>query len=633
MPADPRPLATNVAHPLEPVNAGHDGLSLVANVKLVIWDLDDTFWHGTLSEGGVAIVPSTCETVRELNRRGIVSAISSKNDPDHVRATLEAADMWNHFVFPVINWEPKGVQIARLLEDMQLRPENVLFLDDSVSNLREAAHYSPKLQTAGPEIIGNLLEYPQLCGKDDKQLTRLGQYRVLERKMSDRNAASASNERFLRGCDIQVCVDDHCDEHVDRIAELIERTNQLNFTKRRLSRDKIAKLLKEPGRESRVVSVRDRYGDYGICGFYSVRDGELTDFLFSCRILHMGVEQWLYKRLDAPVISIVGDPASRLDIPADVDWISASTFDERPSAPPTTTSCARVLLKGGCDLSLLNDFLHGTLETEFSTVSQQGMQVHPHHTEIVLRSHRETLHDHGTLIDRLPFLDRASYETTLVNQPGTFDVIVYSVLSDYTQGLYRARRHDFVVPYGQHHLDITDSTHWPLTEHMYGTLGVDRAFLEWFRDEFEFLGGITSDAFEANLCRIASLLRPDTSLILMNGAEVPLDNPDEPDRHLRHAEMNAVLQDVVAGLRNVSICDVRSVITASDDLTDCLRHYTRRAYRNLARTLQETVDSNALRVEDREIVLQFRKVRARSHRAIWRLGRRALRRSRVADGK
>ena len=40
------------------------------SVKLVVWDLDDTLWAGTLSEGPVTIDQSTVDLVRALNARG-----------------------------------------------------------------------------------------------------------------------------------------------------------------------------------------------------------------------------------------------------------------------------------------------------------------------------------------------------------------------------------------------------------------------------------------------------------------------------------------------------------------------------------------------------------------------------------
>ena len=106
--------------------------TLRESIKLVIWDLDDTFWAGTLSEGDVELLEANVAVVRELNSRGIVNAICSKNDFAAVEQRLIAADrLWDEFVFPRIGWMPKGKAIAQLIDDMQLRPSNVLFIDDN----------------------------------------------------------------------------------------------------------------------------------------------------------------------------------------------------------------------------------------------------------------------------------------------------------------------------------------------------------------------------------------------------------------------------------------------------------------------------------------------------------------------
>jgi hypothetical protein len=44
-------------------------------ICLVIWDLDEAFWHGTLTEGGIAHYSiDNHNIVVELARRGIVSS-------------------------------------------------------------------------------------------------------------------------------------------------------------------------------------------------------------------------------------------------------------------------------------------------------------------------------------------------------------------------------------------------------------------------------------------------------------------------------------------------------------------------------------------------------------------------------
>ncbi len=165
-------------------------------VRLVVWDLDETFWHGTLSEGGIAYRQDLHDAVIALAKRGIVSAICSKNDEAAVRAELERSGLWDYFVFPSISWDPKGPRLAALVEAVQLRAPTVLFIDDNPHNLAEAQHFVAGIQVAGPEILAGLLENPLLRGKDDAALSRLNQYRLLQRRQARRQRQAAMPRSF-----------------------------------------------------------------------------------------------------------------------------------------------------------------------------------------------------------------------------------------------------------------------------------------------------------------------------------------------------------------------------------------------------------------------------------------------------
>ena len=112
----------------------------VQGLKLVIWDLDDTFWTGTLSEGEIVPNAEHIRLVKELSYRGIVNSICSKNYMEPAIAKLEELGVSDYFVFPSINWDPKGQRISTLVKDMKLRAENVLFIDDNIINIHEAQH-------------------------------------------------------------------------------------------------------------------------------------------------------------------------------------------------------------------------------------------------------------------------------------------------------------------------------------------------------------------------------------------------------------------------------------------------------------------------------------------------------------
>jgi hypothetical protein len=165
-------------------------------------------------------------------------------------------------------------------------------------------------------------------------------------------------------------------------------------------------------------------------------------------------------------------------------------------------------------------------------------------------------------------------------------VLVYSVLTDYTQGLYRHRGLGLVVPWHQGTVDATNPEHWPSLEYRFAREGMDRPFLEWFSDEFEFLGGITVERFQENIGWLARTVPDGARLILLNGAEVPVDQPKEPDRYLHHREMNAALDEVVARIPNASVCDVRAFVTGPDDLLGDIRHYRRHVYLRMAEEIR-----------------------------------------------
>ncbi len=235
----------------------------------------------------------------------------------------------------------QGFPGGRIVEDAQLRPENVLFLDDLAINRAEVGHFVPGIQTAGPEILDRLLDLPQLTGKDDRSAVQVAAVPAAGAEVGgppDGSGVQRGLPPVLRH------PGGRAPRHraqADRLFELSERTNQLNFTKRRQGREAFDAMIADPGYDTGYVRVTDRYGDYGICGFYSVSrsDGALVDFLFSCRVLNMGVEQWLYRRLGSPPLSVVGEVVSSLD--GESGWIT-----EDGSGPSRASSTMPVVTPG-----------------------------------------------------------------------------------------------------------------------------------------------------------------------------------------------------------------------------------------------------------------------------------------------
>jgi FkbH-like protein len=349
-------------------------------VKLVIWDLDETFWHGTLSEGGITPIPRNHEIVTELAKRGIVSSICSKNDYDATKAKLSELGIWDYFVFPTIVFGPKGKAIAEMIEAAALRPQNVLFIDDNPSNLEEAKFFNEGIMTAHPEeVLEELLGHPNLAGKPDPDLTRLKQYQFLQRKVEERDTGALSNEEFLRTSNVRISIDYDIEKNFDRAVELINRTNQLNFTKKRLetpsSLESFRELLNEFGTYGGCVRAIDNYGDYGLVGFFLMKRTagirKLIHFAFSCRAMNMGIEQYIYEMLGKPDIEIVPPVSGALDTYKSIDWISLGELSENTDR---AAMGRKLVLLGGCDLLQLASYC-STDRTEFVNRVEESQRV------------------------------------------------------------------------------------------------------------------------------------------------------------------------------------------------------------------------------------------------------------------
>ena len=430
-------------------------------VRLVIWDLDDTLWRGTLTEGGIREhVGAHEDTVRELARRGIVSSICSKNDLAAVRDVLEARALWDFFVFPSVDWSPKGGRVAAIVGSAQLRPETVLFIDDNAGNRAEAAAAVPGIQVADERAIPGLLAEPLLRGRDDRGLARLGQYRMMEARQAE--ARGADRDAFLRESGIRVEIDHDVEAHIDRAVELVNRTNQLNFTKLRLPEDPAAarealraQLHATSGRRSALVRARDRFGDHGIVGFWMM-DGiwvepYLVHFAFSCRILGLGVEQWVYGRLGRPRLEVVGEVVSSPDEPC--GWVNsgAGAAPDAGEAGPE-----RVRLRGGCELEVLKHFF------SFGSPDVSSAFVFPRDGQTVWASHTATLFDQpagrtaegAAALGRIGLApaDLASDFLAPVEGP---TCLVLSPSADAHVPLYRHRSLDLAVPVKLFGIDLS----------------------------------------------------------------------------------------------------------------------------------------------------------------------------------
>ena len=565
-------------------------------IKLLIWDLDDTFWQGTLSEGPVAPIAENLGLVRATAARGLVHTVVSKNDSAAAEAELAALGIRDLFVFLRIGWQPKGPVIKELLAAMQLRASNALFLDDNPVNLREAAFYNPGLQTADPADLPALAGALAASGKPDPEFSRLKQYQLLERQQQARAQYEGDNLAFLRAAGVQiefregpVVVPD-----LVRIAELINRSSQLNFTKQRAATEELAASFADPARRWGTVRVRDQFGDYGLVGVFclNIAANRLEQFVFSCRILHLGVEQFTYAWLGFPALEVQGEVATELNNTDRPDWLVVAAG--APAAPPVPAAQSprlRVFLKGGCDLGQLTPFLQAfdlDVREEFNFLNENQITAHREHTMLLRQTQELPAAEQQRLAHRLPFLGAEAYATDLWS--GAYDVLVFSPLMDYTQDLYREQATGIAVPFGGYR-DLTAELPGPLAARYAQRKfrGMDEAFLRQFAQDFKFEGPIGRAQFQENLAWLRRQVPARVPIFFLNGTEIDVPNSGEPGAPQRHAALNVALEAFVKTAPNCFIVDARPFINQRADVTNNLRHYQPRHYRTLAQHLAAAI--------------------------------------------
>jgi len=288
-----------------------------APYKVVVFDADQTLWSGVCGEvgpQGVKIDASRRaiqEFLLQQHNAGMILCLCSKNNDADVAAVFvqrpEMVLRRDHLAGWRVNWKPKSENIQSLAGELRLGLGSFLFVDDDPVTCAEVQANCPEVLTLvlPPEPDGaaaflrNVWAFDQLkVTKEGEQRTRLYQQDHERRRLQMETLSLAD---FLAGLGLKVHITSLAAQHLTRAAELTHRTNQFNLTTIRRSEAELQALCRPGGAECLVVSVKDRFGDYGLVGvmIFTVSPQVLMvdTFLLSCRALGRGVEHRMLARL------------------------------------------------------------------------------------------------------------------------------------------------------------------------------------------------------------------------------------------------------------------------------------------------------------------------------------------------
>jgi FkbH-like protein len=272
--------------------------------KVVVWDLDETLWSGVLVEDGaegVRVRPEAVAAIKMLDERGVLQSVASKNDAAEALAALEHFGLADYFLHPQIHWNPKSGSIAALAAALNLGLDSMVFIDDQPFERGEVQAAHPSVRTLPHTAVDALADHPWF---DLPVTAESRQRRLLYREEAHRaeafQTAGADYAAFLRDSRIVLRIDPLTPADVERVFELSQRTNQLNFTGRKYAREEVQALLQSrAGAVGLCLRCCDRFGDYGLIGF-ALADyaaGLVSELFMSCRVQRKRVEQAFFAAL------------------------------------------------------------------------------------------------------------------------------------------------------------------------------------------------------------------------------------------------------------------------------------------------------------------------------------------------
>ena len=288
--------------------------------KCLVLDLDNTLWGGIVGEDGPTGIKLGVEhpgahyvaiqrAALDLYNRGILLALCSKNNPDDAMEVIRGHGHMvlrpEHFAAVRVNWTDKAQNLREIAEELNIGIDSLVFLDDNPVEREMVRSLVPEVTVLEPrsnrpqDMLASIRQCPLFerlsLSSDDR---KRGQMYAQQRQRAELESSARSIEEYLHSlemlADIGVLDASSDAALVERVAQLTQKTNQLNMTTKRYSTQDIRAMAQDPAWRIYWISVRDRFGDNGVVGVMIVNTSDsiwtIDTFLMSCRVIGRTVE-------------------------------------------------------------------------------------------------------------------------------------------------------------------------------------------------------------------------------------------------------------------------------------------------------------------------------------------------------
>ena len=283
--------------------------------KALVLDLDNTLWGGVIGDDGLDKIQIGRETAvadaytafqeycLALRERGVLLAVCSKNNLDTAKSGFSHPDTilkLEHFSSFQANWQPKHENIETIARELNLGLDSFVFVDDNPAERAIVAAQLPAVTV--PDVGSEVSRFPGIL-----QAGRYFEAVNLSKEDMERAASYAANaERtaqeskyadygeYLDSLDMSAEIEPFQSVYLDRITQLINKTNQFNLTTRRYTSAEVEAIARDSNYIALYGKLTDTFGDNGlisvIIGRREAADLQLDLWIMSCRVLKRDME-------------------------------------------------------------------------------------------------------------------------------------------------------------------------------------------------------------------------------------------------------------------------------------------------------------------------------------------------------
>lgn len=290
--------------------------------KCLVLDLDNTLWGGVVGDDGVQnLILGRDHPVGEafldfqryvkiLQRRGVILAVCSKNELENAKAGFSHPDSIlrvEDFSAFKANWNPKPDNIREIAAELNIGLDSIVFVDDNPAERALVANELPEVAT--PEIGNSVCRFAEILESEhyfeahkvvQEDLERVGYYNSNAQR-SAAQAAFGNYDEYLVSLEMKAEIAPFAPVYLERITQLINKTNQFNLTTRRYTSAEVEAIAQDSDHVTLYGRLADRFGDNGLVtvliGHVVGEVLEIDLWLMSCRVLNRKMELSIFDAL------------------------------------------------------------------------------------------------------------------------------------------------------------------------------------------------------------------------------------------------------------------------------------------------------------------------------------------------